>query len=102
MNFSALSLLVIGWVYQVWLRTRHPGWYARFQYVSTSGVNAGVGLAGLVVIVLTTASVGSLRMGPQPNGTCASVALPAQSAEDVACWNMINGYSGCNTPWPSN
>ena len=26
----------------------------------------------------------------------------AVTAEDVACWNMINGYSGCNTPWPSN
>ena len=61
-----------------------------------------LGLAGLVVIVLTTASAPSVAIGPQPNGSCAAVALPAQTAEDVACWNQINGYSGCNTPWPSN
>ena len=101
-NFSALTLLAIAAVYQLWLPRRHRLWHARFQYVSTSGVNAGVGLAGLVVILLTTCSAPSVQIGPRPNGTCDTVALPAQTMEDVACWNELNGYGGCNTPWPSN
>jgi len=43
-----------------------------------------------------------VQLGPHPNGTCDDVALPALTDEDVACWNAVNGYSGCNTPWPSN
>ena len=89
-------------VHQVWLKRRHPEWYQKFQYVSTSGVNAGVGLAGLLVVVLTAVSAPSVQLGPHPNGTCDDVALPAVTDEDVACWNAVNGYSGCNTPWPSN
>ena len=27
-------------VHQVWLKRRHTEWYKKFQYVSTSGVNA--------------------------------------------------------------
>ena len=89
-------------VHQVWLKRRHAEWYKKFQYVSTSGVNAGVGLAGLLVVVLTAVSAPSVQLGPHPNGTCDDVALPAVTDEDVACWNAVNGYSGCNTPWPSN
>ena len=92
--------------HQVWLKRRHAEWYKKFQYVSTSGVNAGVGLAGLLVVVLTAVSAPSVQLGPHPNGTCDDVAgyppLPAVTDEDVACWNAVNGYSGCNTPWPSN
>ncbi len=101
-NFAALTTLSLAVLYQLVLRRRHPRWYERYQYVSTSGVNAGVGLAGLVVVTLTSLSVPSLQLGPQPTGSCEHVALPAITAEDVACWNAINGYSGCNTPWPSN
>ena len=101
-NFTATSLLVVAFVYQVYLRRRHTAWYRKYQYVSTSGVNAGVGLAGLLVVVLTALSAPSVELGPHPNGTCDDVALPALTDEDVACWNQINGYSGCNTPWPSN
>ena len=80
----------------------NPNWFRRYQYVSTSGVNAGVGIAGLLLIVLSTLSAPTARIGPQPDGPCTDVSLPARTAEDVACWNAINGYSGCNTPWPSN
>ena len=101
-NFSSTSMLLVALVYHVWLRGRHLQWFNRFQYISTSGVNAGVGLAGLVVILLTSFSVSSVRLGPVPKGSCDNVQLPAVTAEDVACWNAINGFSGCNTPWPSN
>lgn len=84
------------------LKQGYPRWYRKYQYVSTSGVNAGVGLAGLIVVALTAASAPSLQLGPHPAGSCDNVSLPAITSEDVACWNAINGYSGCNTPWPSN
>ena len=101
-NFASTSMLLIALIYQVYLRCYQPRWFGRFQYISTSGVNAGVGLGGLVVILLTSASVPSIRLGPIPTGSCDKVQLPAVTSEDVACWNAINGYSGCNTPWPSN
>jgi uncharacterized oligopeptide transporter (OPT) family protein len=101
-NFSSTSLLLIALVYQLYLRKRCPDWFARFQYVSTSGVNAGVGLAGLLVILFTSMSIPFVTLGPLPTGDCTNVGLPAVTDEDVACWNMINGFSGCNTPWPSN
>lgn len=102
LNFTASTMLVVAVVYQVVLRRYHPGWFRRYQYVSTSGVNAGVGIAGLLLIVLSTLSAPTVRLGPHPDGPCTDVSLPARTAEDVACWNAINGYSGCNTPWPSN
>ena len=69
-----------------------------------------------------------VQLGPVPAGvpadSCGDVALPAETDADVACWcapacggghatppshcasplarNYINGYTGCNTPWPSN
>ena len=95
-------MLAVALVYQWWLRRHHPGWFRRYQYVSTSGVNAGVGIAGLLMIVLTTLAAPTVMVGPQPSGDCATVSLPASNDEDVACWNQLNGYSGCNTPWPSN
>ena len=101
-NFSSTSMLLVAVVYHVRLRGWHPQWFARFQYISTSGVNAGVGLAGLIVILFTSFSVPSVRLGPVPAGSCNNVHLPAVTEEDVACWNAINGFSGCNTPWPSN
>ena len=44
-----------------------------------------------------------VTVGPQPlNGgeycTSANMSLPAQTAADVACYNL---NTGCNTPWPS-
>jgi hypothetical protein len=41
LNFSTISLLIIALVYQLWLKYRQADWYRRYQYVSTSGVNAG-------------------------------------------------------------
>ena len=85
--------------YQVWLKRHHPRWHTRFQHVSTSGVNAGVGLSGLLVVLFTYLELPTLNLGPQPTGTCANVSLPAVTAEDVACYNL---QTACNTPWPSN
>jgi len=102
LNFASTSVLLVALAYQLHLRHNHPRWYAKYQYVSTSGVNAGVGLGGLIVILLTSFSVPSVTLGPVPSGNCSAPGLPALTPEDVACWNMINGYSGCNTPWPSN
>lgn len=62
-------------------------------------MNAGVGLSGLVVMVLTSFSVATVTIGPQPHGNCSNVSVPALGPEDVACWNL---NTGCNTPWPSN
>ena len=103
MPFDALLIpLGLARLYQHHLKHACPRWYRRYQYVSTSGVNAGVGLAGLVVVALTALSAPSLKLGPIPTASCANVSLPARTDHDVACWNAINGYSGCNTPWPSN
>lgn len=106
LGFSALTLLIIALVFHAWLAVRHEGWFRRYQYVSTSGVNAGVGIAGLLVVLFTAVGAPMAQLGPVPAGTpadtCSDVSLPAQTDADVACWNYINGYTGCNTPWPSN
>jgi len=108
-NFSCVTMLVIGFVYQVWLKKYRPEWHKRFQHVSTSGVNAGVGLSGLLVVLFTYIELPTVTVGPQPsymhgmtNGTallCSNVSLPAVTAEDIACYNL---QTTCNTPWLSN
>ena len=102
LGFSAITLLVIALAFHAWLAVRHEEWFRRYQYVSTSGVNAGVGIAGLIVVLLTAVGAPMVQLGPVPAGSCDDVALPAETDADVACWNYINGYTGCNTPWPSN
>ena len=98
-NFSCTTMLVIALVYQVWLKNKHATWYKRFQHVSTSGVNAGVGLSGMLVVLFTYMDVPTVLTGPQPTGTCQNVSLPAMTSEDVACYNL---QTTCNTPWLSN
>ena len=103
-NFSCVTMLVIAAVYQVYLKRWRPEWFKRFQHVSTSGVNAGVGLSGLLVVAFTYMELPTLTVGPQPtsgmNGTvCTNISLPAVTAEDIACYNL---QTMCNTPWPSN
>jgi hypothetical protein len=104
-NFSCLTMLLIAFVYQVHLKKSRPEWHKRFQHVSTSGVNAGVGLSGLLVVLFTYMELPTVTVGPQPipmNGTsliCTNVSLPAITAEDIACYNL---QTTCNTPWPSN
>ena len=100
-NFMCMSMLVVGLVYQWLLKTRHRRWYDRFQHVSTSGVNAGVGLSGLLIVLFTILQLPTVTVGPQPTpGTCtaANLSLPAKTDADVACYNL---QTGCNTPWPS-
>ena len=104
-NFSCMTMLVIAFVYQVWLKRKKPIWHKRFQHVSTSGVNAGVGSSGLLVVAFTYMELPTVLVGPQPvmgvNGSmaCMNVSLPAVTAEDIACYNL---QTSCNTPWPSN
>ena len=103
-NFSCITMISIAAVYQVWLKRWHPEWHKRFMHVSTSGVNAGVGLSGLLVVLFTYLQIPTVTVGPQPmeglNGTiCQNVSLPAITAEDIACYNL---QTTCNTPWPSN
>ena len=103
LNFSATSLLIIAFIYQRVIKEYAPRWYAQFQYVSTAGVNAGVGIAGILVVILATLNAPTVKLGPEPVRACnASLPLPARTFHDVACWNSLNGGEGCNTPWPSN
>ena len=116
-------------MYQVYLRRRHPDWYKRFQYVSTSGVNAGIGICGLLIMLLTYIEVPTVKVGPQPGvagaacaaamdclsavcgagGTCttpsANMTCAARTARlpavDFQDVACWNLNTGCNTPWPS-
>lgn len=99
MNYSCMWMLFIAVLYQLYLRYKQPGWYAKYQYVSTSGVNAGVGLSSILVLLATISQLPAVQVGPQPKGPCHNLTLPAQTPADVACFN---NNEGCNTPWPSN
>merc|ERR1712072_782740 len=74
-NFMCITMLIIALVYQVWLRRHHPEWLRKYQHVSTAGVNAGAGIAGLLVVLFTYMELPSLTIGPQPTGSCANVNL---------------------------
>ena len=60
-NFMCMTMLIIGVVYQWYIKTRHPHWYDKFQHVSTSGVNAGVGLSGLLVVLFAVMGLPTVR-----------------------------------------
>ncbi len=70
--------LIIAVVYQAVLATRCKKWYAKHQYDSTAGVNAGVGLSGIIVMVLTSLEAASVHVGPQPTTNCTNVSLPGE------------------------
>lgn len=49
--FSIFTGLAFALFFQVYLRKRHPAFYADFRFVSTSGMNSGVGIGGLVLLL---------------------------------------------------
>jgi len=53
-SFSCMSALIVALFYQHYLRYRHTSWYKKYQMVSTSGMNMGVGIGGIVLLILTS------------------------------------------------
>ena len=69
--FSVLTGLAFGLFYQCFLRRRRPAWFRRNQMVSTSGLNTGVGLGGLVLLALQATSASKMKVdlgGPTGDG----------------------------------
>ena len=50
-QYSVLTGLAFCFIYQVYLKNRHSRWYEKFQMVSTTGMNTGVGIGGLFMLL---------------------------------------------------
>ena len=49
--FSVFSGLAFALFFQVYLRRRHQNFYSKYRFVSTSGMNSGVGIGGLFLLL---------------------------------------------------
>ena len=38
---SVYSMFIVGFVSQWWLRTRHPRWFAKYNYILAAGLDGG-------------------------------------------------------------
>ena len=50
-----VSALALAYLYRVHLERKHPVWFGRYQMISTSALNMGVGIGGLLLFVLQAA-----------------------------------------------
>ena len=53
--YSVVSALALAYLYRVHLERKHPVWFGRYQMISTSALNMGVGIGGLLLFVLQAA-----------------------------------------------
>ena len=70
--FSIFTGLAFALFFQCYLKRWHPRWYAKNQMVSTSGLNTGVGLGGLVLLALQAAGAnqGGVNLGGPTGDGC--------------------------------
>ena len=50
--FSATVGLGMALLFQVYLKRMQPAWYNKYQMVSTTGMNTGVGIGGLALLAI--------------------------------------------------
>ena len=56
--FSIFSGLLFALFYQVYLKWHHVEFYQKYRFVSTSGMNSGVGIGGLILLLLQALRIG--------------------------------------------
>ncbi|KAG2078171.1 hypothetical protein BDR04DRAFT_999724 [Suillus decipiens] len=64
-NSSSLSYYLVGFMCQWWLRTRHPHWFARYNYLVAAALDGGTQVMVFVLSFAVEGSVGPSHLFPE-------------------------------------
>lgn len=64
-NSSILSYFAIAWFSQWWLRTRYPGWFAKYNYILGAALDGGTQVMVFILSFAVFGAAGSSHLFPQ-------------------------------------
>jgi len=62
---SVLSMFTVGIVSQWWLRTRHPRWFAKYNYILAAGLDGGTQVMVFILSFAVQGASGNSHLIPQ-------------------------------------